>query len=215
MRYALFSDIHNDAPALEAVLAHARQQGVDAFICLGDVGVDDCASLARQVSMAAVFGNWEAAHWRQLSGDNRRWTLSLPPVVRLSGFWVTHAAPLWPPELASLADLDRSRGQVSLSRLFPYLTHESDALWQTLALLAEAGVPLLFHGHTHRQAVWRFSRDNRLARLGPTAVSLSPGDILVVGVGSVGRPLDGPAPAYAIFDAASGRVDFHRVRHAP
>jgi predicted phosphodiesterase len=37
MRFALISDLHGNVPAVEAVLADARHQGVDAVICLGDV----------------------------------------------------------------------------------------------------------------------------------------------------------------------------------
>ncbi|PIQ21524.1 MAG: YfcE family phosphodiesterase, partial [Cytophagales bacterium CG18_big_fil_WC_8_21_14_2_50_42_9] len=37
MRIALFSDIHANLPALEAVLADMDQQNLDAVYCLGDL----------------------------------------------------------------------------------------------------------------------------------------------------------------------------------
>jgi predicted phosphodiesterase len=37
MRIALFSDVHANLPALEAVLAHMDQQNLDAIYCLGDL----------------------------------------------------------------------------------------------------------------------------------------------------------------------------------
>ena len=36
MRLALVSDIHGNLPALEAVAADIRRQGVDQVLCLGD-----------------------------------------------------------------------------------------------------------------------------------------------------------------------------------
>jgi Icc-related predicted phosphoesterase len=37
MRIAVFSDIHGNLPALEAVLADIHRQSVDAVYCLGDL----------------------------------------------------------------------------------------------------------------------------------------------------------------------------------
>ncbi|HEY3885485.1 MAG TPA: metallophosphoesterase family protein, partial [Vicinamibacterales bacterium] len=37
MRLAIFSDIHGNLPALEAVLAHVHSQAFDALYCLGDL----------------------------------------------------------------------------------------------------------------------------------------------------------------------------------
>ena len=34
---AIFSDVHGNLPALEAVLADSRERGVDAVYCLGDL----------------------------------------------------------------------------------------------------------------------------------------------------------------------------------
>lgn len=211
MRYAIFSDIHNDAQALAAVLNHADTQNVDAYFCLGDVGIDDCVNLVGAVGAPTVFGNWEASNWRYLSAENRRWALSLPAVRQLERFWLTHAGLFWPPQITTLADLTANPHVAPGSRLFPYLHTESEALWQTFAALAQAKIPLLFHGHTHRQVIWRLTADNRLQKAPQRAAQLQPGDTLVVGVGSVGRPLDGPGAAYAIFDAEAGLVELTRV----
>jgi predicted phosphodiesterase len=211
MRYAIFSDVHNDSSALAAVLRHAGNQQIDRYFCLGDVGIDACVDLVRHVAAPTVFGNWEVSGWRHLSNENRRWALELPPVRREPHFWLTHASPLWPQNLATLADLNANRHQVSLSKLFPYLHYESEALWQAIAALVEAGVRLMFHGHTHRQLGWRFTADNRLQKITRRTVALQPGDTIIVGVGSVGRPLDGPGAAYVIYDDQARQVELLRV----
>ncbi len=71
MRYAIFSDIHNNSTALVAVLRHAAQQQVDGYFCLGDVGIDKCVNLIRGVNALTVFGNWEVSGWRHLSPENQ------------------------------------------------------------------------------------------------------------------------------------------------
>lgn len=37
-RLAIFSDIHANLPAMEAVAAHIKQGGYDGVYCLGDLG---------------------------------------------------------------------------------------------------------------------------------------------------------------------------------
>jgi predicted phosphodiesterase len=211
MRYAIFSDIHNETAALSTVLRHAGQQQVSSYFCLGDVGTDACVDLVRDVGAPAVFGNWEVSGWRHLSARNQPWVLKLPPIRRESSFWLTHAGLAWPTTLATLADLNANRHKAPMSDLFPYLHYESEALWQTIAVLIEAHVPLMFHGHTHRQMAWRFTGDNYLQQLGHRPIALRPGDTVIVGVGSVGRPLDGPGAAYVIYDDEAQQVEMVRV----
>lgn len=211
MRYAVFSDIHSHTKALAAVLNHAQQQQVNGYFCLGDIGVDDCVQLVREVGAPTVFGNWEVSGWPQLSPDNQGWVLALPPVHQESQFWLTHATPLWPKKLATLADLQAHRRGLAMSSLFPYLHFESSVLWEIISSLIQAGVALMFHGHTHRQIAWRLTSDNHLQKLTHPLITLRPGDTLVVGVGSVGRPEDGPRPAYLIYDDQLGQVELVRV----
>ncbi len=212
MRYAIFSDIHNNSTALADVLRHAARQQVDGYFCLGDVGIDECVNLVRGVNALAVFGNWEVSGWRHLALENQGWVLRLPPVRREERFWLTHAALFWPKKLAALADLQANRHLAPMSVLFPYLHYESEVLWETMSVLAGANIPLMFHGHTHRQVAWRFTAHNRLQKLGRHLIDLCPGDTLLVGVGSVGRPLDGPGAAYVIYDDEAGQVEMVKVR---
>lgn len=212
MRYAIFSDVHNEAKALLKVLHHARQQAVDSYFCLGDVGIDDCVALVRESDAPTVFGNWEVSGWRHLSPENQAWSLGLPPCRKETHFWLTHATPLWPAHLTSLADLRTHRHDMPLTQLFPYLHFECPALWEIIGSLTQANVPLLFHGHTHRQMVWRFTADNHLQKLTHSQITLRPGDTLIVGVGSVGRPEDGPGAAYAIYDDSLKQVELIRCK---
>jgi predicted phosphodiesterase len=212
MRYAIFADIHNNIAALEAVLAHIETQAVDACFCLGDVGIDSCVDLVRAAGAPTVFGNWEVSNWRYLSPENQAWALGLPPLLKKETFWLTHAGLFWSPRLKTLADLNDLPHLVPRSKLFPYLHFEQDALWETVATLTEVQVSLMFHGHTHRQLTWRFSANNQLRRLAQRSVTAQPGDTLIVGVGSVGMPQDGPGAAYVIYDDKVGTVEMVRIK---
>ena len=211
MRYAIFSDIHNEAYALSKILNHAKTQRVDAYCCLGDVGINECVNMVRAVEAPTIFGNWEAANWQYLSPENQKWALNLPAILKSNQFWLTHAAPNWPPKLTTLADLNENPHLIPRSKLFPYLHIESEALWETISTLTEANIPLMFHGHTHRQMAWQFTKDNHLQQLSQQIIHLNSDDILIVGVGSVGHPLDRPGAAYVIYDEEAGLIELIRV----
>src|SRR5437660_2197148 len=62
MRFAIFSDIHANLEALEAVLSDARERHCTHFICLGDiVGYNDnpreCVEIERDLDCSTGKGN--------------------------------------------------------------------------------------------------------------------------------------------------------------
>ena len=93
MRYAIFSDVHNNDRALSRVLRDTYQRNIDAYLCLGDTGTDPSVQLVRSVGTESVFGNWEVSGWRYLSPQFQQETLNLPPMRKFDDFWISHAAP--------------------------------------------------------------------------------------------------------------------------
>jgi predicted phosphodiesterase len=84
MRIAIVSDIHANLAAFEAVIAHARQQGIDSMICLGDVvgyGPDplECVDLVRATCEWSLLGNHDFAALYEPTNFN--------PVARNAAFW--------------------------------------------------------------------------------------------------------------------------------
>lgn len=67
MRLAIFSDIHGNLEALEAFVAHAAQQHIDRYMCLGDIvgygaNPNECIDLIRSLpKINLVLGNHDAA----------------------------------------------------------------------------------------------------------------------------------------------------------
>jgi predicted phosphodiesterase len=212
MRYAILSDVHGRLEKLEAVLGDARERGAEQLVSLGDVGGDDCLSLLRHAGALAVLGNYEVSGWRRLQPEHRTWVQEWRPLLATDGFLAVHAAPYWPPGLATVADFGRWLDETGKSwrALFPYLTEDREAMWQALAELEETGASILFHGHTHQQSAWCWEPAGHLRQERVPTFQLKAGHRYVVGVGSVGLPEDGGWAAYALYDADARQVE--RIR---
>jgi predicted phosphodiesterase len=195
---ALLYDIHGNLPALEAVLADARERGADRYFIGGDV---------------ALFGPWpeqtvarlrelEPATW--IRGNGERWTAdpdSAPEPVRgataaareaLGGELVDELAAL--PESAPLDDGTRAWHGSPLSDVRSFLPDPAEDEAELLAGVSERR---LVFGHTHLP----FQRESRIA------------PVQLVNPGSVGMPFDGDhRAAYALLhDDAT--IAHHRVAY--
>jgi predicted phosphodiesterase len=109
-KLALISDVHGNLPALEAIVADAKQRGVERFLLLGDYITDfpfpnEVAEFLRNLDNAVIIrGNKEerfeqlranpellqseqmaAARWnmRELTGENESYLFSLPDTATL------------------------------------------------------------------------------------------------------------------------------------
>ena len=213
MRYAILSDVHGRHEKLASVLDDARTRGATQIISLGDVGGDSCLALLQRAGALAVFGNYEVSGWRRLMPEYRAWVQGWMPLLVEDGFLAVHAVPWWPEGLETVDDFSAWLDVTGRSwlDLFPYLTDDEDYMWQALAELEEAERTILFHGHTHQQAVWQWGPTGRLRRLRGTAVQVKADHHYVVGVGSVGLPEDGAWAAYVIFDSTTGRIELVRL----
>jgi predicted phosphodiesterase len=193
---ALIYDVHGNLPALEAVLADAREQGADGYLIGGDV---------------ALFGPWPEAtveRLRELApatwirGNGERWTAhpeAAPEPVRgataaaraaLGDALVDELAAL--PESTSVdADTRAWHGSpVSDVRSFTPEPGEDEA-----ELLEGVRERRLIFGHTHLP----FRRMSAV------------GDVELVNPGSVGMPFDGDRRAAYALVYDDGRVEHRRV----
>lgn len=206
MRYALFSDVHGNLPALEAVLSAIRAHAVDQIVCLGDIVNAGpfpaaCLDLVRSLNCPIIQGNhelyvlkarheaaianpaWATARWTadQLSDQQVDFLACLPARLELDSAYghpaiCVHASP---------ADVYRG-----------FMPGQDDQAISS-RMNGEDGVTL-FAGHTHRPLYRRWSRS------------------WIVNVGSVGMPLDGTTLAkYCLAtDTPSGwQVEFHAAEY--
>jgi diadenosine tetraphosphatase ApaH/serine/threonine PP2A family protein phosphatase len=220
MKLALLADLHANLEALQACLAHAREQGAERFAVLGDlVGygadpgpvVDVVAALAADGALV-VRGNHDAAavtgqggSMHQAAGKVISWTRArlsegqlaflaeLPLVVREEGLFLVHASPELP-------------GQ------WIYVT---DPLRAARALEGAAPSPWVFCGHVHEPVLYTVGAAARPVPFHPVpavAIPVPPRRRWLAVVGSAGQPRDGnTAACYAMLDVGRTMLTFHRV----
>jgi len=223
MRFAIFSDLHDNLDGLLRVLTDIGQQRVDSLIYLGDAGRDPSLFVElQQRGIACTFGNWELSGLRRLSAPLATWVGAWPATIRHGDALFCHATPDMPTAAATaaMAVVYMATG-ISWPMLFPRLNYNEQARWNALAVLEAADLRVAFHGHTHIQQVWVWQSDAAGKRqlrgfTEPAEFRLDPGPVdaptrYLIGVGSAGQPDDGPALRYVIYDDEAGVVILRKL----
>ena len=220
MRYAVLSDIHGNLHALRAVLDAVREDGIDEYICAGDlVGYgpfpNECVQLVADRSMIAVAGNHElmvlgrlgtryctgtaraTVEWTRsaLTDRTRRFLAGLPERLVLAehGICLTHGA---------------------LDQPWRYVTTATQATEQLDRLAVEVpGGTLLVLGHTHRPWLYAYGHGTVVAR-SPGAARLAGSPRYLLNPGSVGQSRDDLDRArFAVLDTTRRWVHFRSIRY--
>ena len=94
MRLGLISDIHGNRLALDAVLEELEREGVDEFICLGDVAVGpqpaEALERVRELKCPVVMGNWDAAFLGDMPTPKDKIGEQL---VEIGEWWASYLSP--------------------------------------------------------------------------------------------------------------------------
>ena len=214
-KIAVLGDIHANLDALEVVLADARAQNVNEFICTGDVVgynacPNECCKLVRDLGCVVVQGNHDhycafqesledfhhlaaaVVAWtrRQLSSDNAEWLRSLPYTAMAKGIQVVHAT----------LDMPEHWGYV-----FDDVEAEPSFSYQR--------AQVCFHGHTHVPVVFEHQFGS-VGRLEPGTLELRLGRKYFINVGSVGQPRDGdPRACYCIYEPSKHLLEYRRLEY--
>ena len=217
MRYAIFSDIHSNREALDAVLEAIRVDGVDQVVCAGDlVGYaaepEAVVAAVRAAAHAVVAGNHD---WAAAGRISLEW---FHPVAHAAMVWTT--TQLSDPTRQYLAALPLTwrdahvtvaHGTLHEPEQFHYLL-DADVATRSLALQE---TPVAFVGHTHVPIVFSTTPDGDVRMLYDRAVTVQPGRRYLVNVGSVGQPRDHqPTACYCLYDTERQRLEFRRVPYA-
>lgn len=217
MKIAIFSDVHSNLPALEAVLRDIDGQKVDARVCLGDtVGYNaspgECLERVRTVSDTVIQGNHDLYSAtdedlsdfnpvarsgveysrKNLSPAQKDWLRALP-LVKAEGDHVYVHASLYSPED------------------WIYVSSPLEAILH----FREQKTPVAFCGHTHRPVVWYLDNEQPLDTLRPRArMKLDQPGRYLVNVGSVGQVRDGdPRACYVIYEPEKRVLNYRRVEY--
>jgi putative phosphoesterase len=184
MRLGVLADIHANLPALEAALALLRREGVDRYLCLGDlVGYgphpNECVAAVAELGTVCVAGNHDLIALDRLPDDQ------CIPLARNSLRWTReHLNDASRRYLAALP-LRATAGEVvlahgSLDNPREYVRTPTQAQAQLAQLAAEyPGSSLLLLGHTHRRWAYgeqRGEESGDRVSLGARAL-LNPGSV--------------------------------------
>ncbi len=205
---AVFSDVHSNTGDLERALTYLQTRDVQAYLQLGDLGVESLR-LLHGLPIRHCFGNWEVSTFPGIPQHHQAEIAAWPAQITSTDWIAAHATPAFPAECVDLQSTRRymTQHRPGWMQLFPSLLLDENAIWSAFAALEEQGRLIAFHGHTHVQIVQRFSSDNRLLRLSGNHVDLPSGSRTLVGVGSVGSPRDGNQPRCVLFDTVANQVE--------
>jgi len=214
MRIAIFSDIHANLEALEAVLADARERKCTDFVCLGDVvgynaNPHECVERVRAMDCPIVKGNHDeqaslvessrdfnemaeqAIQWTRdnLTNEDKEWLRDLRLQRQVRDFTIVHAT------------LD-TPGQ------WGYVFNNVDAA----ASFTYQHTTVCFFGHTH--VPMAFIRDDGVHRVRIEQLRIEPSKKYFINTGSVGQPRDADwRAAYCVYDIENNSVEQRRVKY--
>jgi len=214
MRFAIFSDIHANLEALEAVLTDARENKCTDFVCLGDVvgynaNPHECVERIRETNCPIVKGNHDehasliessrdfnamaetAIQWTRdnLSDADKEWLRALKLQRQVRDFTIVHAT-------------------LDTPEQWGYVFNNLDAA----ASFTYQQTNVCFFGHTH--VPMAFVRDEGVQRQRLEKLRIDSGKKYFVNVGSVGQPRDGEwRAAYCIYHIESAVVEERRVKY--
>ena len=214
MRFAIFSDIHANLEALDAVLKDAQEHHCKHFVCLGDVvgynaNPHECIKRIRDLDCPIVKGNHDeqasliessrdfnelaerAIQWTRdhLTAEDKMWLHDLRLQRQVQDFTIVHAT----------LDTPAQWGYV-----FTNLDAAASFTYQHTTVC--------FFGHTHIPMA--FIRDEGVRHVNMELLRIETGKKYFINTGSVGQPRDGDwRAAYCIFQTDKNVVEQRRVKY--
>jgi predicted phosphodiesterase len=220
MKIALFSDIHANLPALEAVFADLDAQQPDAVYCLGDlvgynIWPNEVTDLIRRRGIPTIAGNYDEGIGLhsdncgcayKTDADKANGAMSISYTNGMVTDATRHYLKMLPRHLRLSFQLNNNHFDMLLvhgspRRINEYLFEDRDEA-SILRIVRDAHARILCFGHTH-QPYHRVLTDTD----GTTYHAIN--------IGSVGKPKDGdPRACYALLELQDNgelSVGFQRV----
>lgn len=216
-KIALFSDVHGNIEALEAVLADIKNNDVERVICLGDVAsynADQHACMQRLLDQRIewIAGNHDlmaAGILEPLACSPYALCSSIRARKRLEPKWRDHVRQL---PLMIVED-QFCAFHASPEKVDEYLISEQ-SVHRAAAAIRDRGLPAIaFFGHTHQCRVHQL-KEGQLNQSSESEVEIDPEAICLVNVGTVGEPRGKDKSAhYVTFDPDARSIKFHAVAY--
>jgi diadenosine tetraphosphatase ApaH/serine/threonine PP2A family protein phosphatase len=217
VRIGIFSDVHANIEAMNAVIDAYKSERIDKYVCIGDVvgygaSPNECCDLIRRTAAYTILGNHDAAvagrmdysyyydaarqaldlHARQLSPENMSWLRNLPYEVREGDITFCHGSPINLEEFEYIFSVEQATRCLDI--------------WEELGLVT-------FIGHSHLCKSFALTREE-VYEVVATKFVIRPEHRYIISVGSVGQPRDYDNRAsYTIYDTEERTFEFKRVAY--
>ncbi len=217
MRLGVFSDVHSNLEALQAVIAGYQDKRIDTYICLGDVvgygaNPNECCDIVKGLASVVVLGNHDAAvaglmdysyyyqeardalDWcvDQLTPENRAWLRELPYLVNMDDLCFSHGSPIVPEDFDYI---------FTISQALELLGHYDQI----------ADVNFIGHSHLTKSFALSIGEVNEVVA---RRFGLRRHRKYVLTDGSVGQPRDYDNRAcYTVFDNDTRVFEYHRAEY--
>jgi predicted phosphodiesterase len=216
MRYGIFSDVHANLEALDAVLDGYKKETIDEFLCGGDIvgyGANprECIARVKAIAKLTVAGNHD---WASVDLFP---TTNFNPLAAQAVSWTRQNLDTTDKEyLKSLqlifknVDLTLVHGTLHNPEDFNYML-DSYAAANTFELVK---TDICFVGHSHLPGFFIQDKDKRISYQEKDTLAIEKGKQYIVNVGSVGQPRDyNPDAVYCIYDTDEKKVQIKRIKY--
>ncbi|MCB9496479.1 MAG: metallophosphoesterase family protein [Fibrobacteria bacterium] len=214
MLYGIYSDIHGNLEALQAVMAAMDQLGVQRRICLGDaVGYcanpNECVDIIRERSDVVILGNHDSVALGRESSENFNF------YARRAIEWTRESITKETTDFLQTLEYVKSEGELC----FVHASPRSPADWYYVTSLDDAvdafsffKQKICFVGHTHWPVIVVMEAEQSFRICDTLSHSLEGDQRMLVNVGSVGQPRDRNSQAsFCLCDSDSLSVEIVRV----
>ncbi|MBW1973084.1 MAG: metallophosphoesterase [Deltaproteobacteria bacterium] len=221
MRYGIFSDVHGNVEALEAVLEFYEKENIDQYICLGDTigygaNPNEAIRLVKKIANFVVLGNHDDAVRRRF--DTFEFNLAAQQSIEWTKKVIEKELLEWLEGLGYtilLYPFIFSHGSLFNPQDFNYIFFAENALQHISVMPKE--YPISFLGHSHIPALFIYKPEEKppvLIRDYPYEVKIEEKAKYIFNVGSVGQPRDGDNRAScAIFDTDENIFRLYRIKY--
>ena len=216
-RIAIFSDIHGNYHALEAVLEALEDEEVDLMVCCGDIvgygaRPNECVDKVRELELPVIAGNHDHA------------CLLLTDISNFNE--IAKAAVIWTKQVLTESNVSFLR-QMPLTIkdeknkiCYVHASPKDPGEWNYILTMGEARTnfnyfteQICFIGHSHQPFIIENENGN-LACPSKPEIEIRDNRRYLINVGSVGQPRDhNPDACFVIYDVEHRRLEIKRLEY--
>jgi len=214
VKYFIFSDIHGNLEALQAVLSELDKDPDSTPICLGDIvgygpNPTECIELIRSRNIICLAGNHDHAAIGKMDISY------FNPYAKEAVLWTRSVLSSEDEQFLSSLAIREVKTDMTLVHATPCDAEQ----WNYLFTLYDAqhnfgcfDTQVCFVGHSH-QPIFIIQKETKECWVHPhPIISFRDGWRYIINVGSVGQPRDGnPAASYAVYSEESQTVELKRI----